>query len=467
MGNQAANVLGILTLFMSLTLGITLIYYGHQFYKRREEMILIKRHANAVLMYTFCAIICLLFGHPLVLYTHWVWDITPNPGSTSFIIADLFNDWLYIPFYFIGCSLTIYRCWMLYYDVNFTNSCQNLEWKQCITSDMQSLRKETWFIQNKRTYGNAKYMLKRVVSVTFCLVILYMINTTLFTLNVTELELFHIIISIFFPSTLIFMVVINNKMPRFNDHIYVYKEFRIISMIYFLCNLSYIIGGITSIFTGFTPTLLFIGGFFTIGGAFALPFVSTWWVLKHIEVSVEDLLAETQKVELTMNDVLSDEVILHEFMQHLISEYSMECLLALIEFHQFRRYIIEKNCISEEDAECDVDITLTDTVPKSDIVFGDNHMIETDDGNTKDMMILYKNMAHGLYNKYIKEGGEFEINISYHTRNELEELLDDKEKLSLNKELKAVDVMRLFDVAMVEMIKLLSHSKYRFKYQKI
>eukprot|EP01084_Bolivina_argentea_P102261 183224_1 len=101
----------------------------------------------------------------------------------------------------------------------------------------------------------------------------------------------------------------------------------------------------------------------------------------------------------------------HLFMVYLSSEYSMECLLSLIEFNEYQQfcmqYIVDDNVIDKIEI-----IPFPSNIPTSSILeeteyIPDDILVEYSDA------IVYgaKIKAHKLYKKYIKTGSEFEINI--------------------------------------------------------
>ena len=73
-----------------------------------------------------------------------------------------------------------------------------------------------------------------------------------------------------------------------------------------------------------------------------------------------------------------------------------------------------------------------------------------------------KKKAHLLYEKYIKIGSEFEINISASMRQELMDLLDDKDDL-MNSDIGLADMVLLFENPKKEMKMLLSYSFTRMR----
>jgi len=258
-------------------------------------------------------------------------------------------------------------------------------------------------------------------------------------------------------------------MPRFNDHIYLYKESKIISYVwtsalfcYAFCNLIVFIMGAHLI----TVFLIQCCGLIAV---FSPPFISTFWVLQQIKVSQQkdsNIPVQSENHSLQIYDILQDKELIDLFMQHLIEEFSMECLLSVIEFQQFKSYSMQQLNINTTDmGDAIKTVIFPDNVPQSNIVYND-HGEETE--GEGDMLLLFKIKAYKLYEKYIKIGTEFEINISYRTRGTLQYLMKDYDQwISDQNRIDSLDLVKIFESAETEMIKLLNHSKYRFKFEKL
>lgn len=74
-----------------------------------------------------------------------------------------------------------------------------------------------------------------------------------------------------------------------------------------------------------------------------------------------------------------------------------------------------------------------------------------------------KLIAFKLYKKYIEVGSELEINISALLRNELKDILSDKERLMNNININLNELLLLFEKSKDEMRLLLNYSLDRFK----
>ena len=185
-------------------------------------------------------------------------------------------------------------------------------------------------------------------------------------------------------------------------------------------------------------------------------------------------IAELQQT-LHLKDVLLHEKGLDLFIQHLAKEFSLECVLSLIEFIQFECYVFDKIMqeFDEQQTEKNKDennsginnrkrherkwkehklasllvskkIKLPQSVPPSHIVsgvytpsgpdgdiggilMGWRQSTMYDNSNSKVFMRECKHKAHQLYEKYVKVGSALEINVSYRARKHLSDLMNDYE----------------------------------------
>merc|ERR1712173_43120 len=74
-----------------------------------------------------------------------------------------------------------------------------------------------------------------------------------------------------------------------------------------------------------------------------------------------------------------------------------------------------------------------------------------------------KKRAYLLYNKYIREGAEFEINIAYQTRHKMTMQLGDKQKLLDDKEMRLSHLVDMYQQPKMDMKQLLQYSLTRLR----
>ena len=95
---------------------------------------------------------------------------------------------------------------------------------------------------------------------------------------------------------------------------------------------------------------------------------------------------------------------------------SIECLLSLIEFVHFEKFLVDHAELSEVALEglwCIEDtLSFPESIPKSRIVCGAGALFQDLDFNADGVDHVYYKIAHDLWAKYVAVGSELEINIS-------------------------------------------------------
>merc|ERR1711879_149886 len=163
-------------------------------------------------------------------------------------------------------------------------------------------------------------------------------------------------------------------------------------------------------------------------------------VLHKESVDDED---EDEVQELMLENVVRNDRLIDEFATHLLKEFSAECLLSWIEFNEYRNRVIQEFKLTNRQQ-----MDLAPGVPQSDIVYAKGSSL--------------KESGHKLYEKYIANGSEFEINISGSMRNAVNALMSDHDTW-MAMEMSGEDLCDIFDDAIGEMNVLLSHSLQRFQ----
>lgn len=142
----------------------------------------------------------------------------------------------------------------------------------------------------------------------------------------------------------------------------------------------------------------------------------------------------------------------------------MECLLSYVEFAQYRDAVylelIDRKLLSDQDIKdlAKLPFNLPSTVPKSSIVYG--RPFDKDDSN-EDFKKKIKRKAFILFNKYIKIGSEYEINIAYRLRREMTLSMGNLDEF-LEKDISELELLMIFDECCAEMITLVQDAFRRF-----
>lgn len=470
------HITGIVLCTISIFLGCTLAYYTYKFYGWKDQIIYYKRRGDIVITYSICCNILLFIGYPLIFLIEFESFLLPQENTSSYLFLTTVNDLCFNPFYYIVLFLSLARYWLIFYDIQFSNSCSNLEWKQCINADIELLSSEKWYVQHRRNYGNAKYILKRTYLIASFISAISLTFVYIYEFGLTDWRFWHGLNGGLLALFVIFMYGLNRKLPKFNDNIYLKKECRNICFLWTIATLIY---GCSVFFEAVTSKHIvarFLVQLSGLSGAFITPFISTFWVLKQIKVAqrtrgishVDELNGFGEEIESprrSLRLILSDEDAFKLYMQHIIGEMCMESLLALIEFTQFKQYLIQSFGIDPDDIGEEIYAQFPDCVPKSDIVYtlnGDDDIME----DKQKLRVIFRQKAYKLYYKYVKVGAEFEINISYRMRMTLVALMKDYEKwIHPDNYVNEEDMVKMWDECMTALIKLLNSSKHRFRYE--
>ena len=369
-------------------------------------------------------------------------------------------------FYFL-----LIKTWKIYYRYKWSYYAIELEWHYIINPKSASQEsKNNWFLANNKTYGRLSYI-SRLFGLYFLIGFL-IIDASCCWAIITEFELISSItassftVSIMGLAALFYVYLVRNT-PYLNDIYQIHQECKIHSkLLLILCSCCGVMNATFIIFQ--SPYIYLVGGTTMNFPLFAMIYVSTHFLKKHQQkISKDTSVTRHTSIsnDVTVEKVVCDDQMIHAFMVHLSKEYSMEILLSFIEFNQFQKYIrtqMERNGIEIPDG-----IELSEfpaNVPKSQIVEGTaDDIVMIIDSNKDDTFIdNAKIKAHQLYQKYVKPGSEFEINISFQERNKLSNLLDKLDVL-LSCNVNLTDLLSLFEECKGEMKLLLQWSLTRFK----
>ena len=171
--------------------------------------------------------VCLSFvtGYPVTLIIHWGWIIVPVE-TKLYLTLELLNDFLLTPTWYSSVLLMTYRYFIIYYDIQFATCCLNLEWKKIIHHDIETLKKDQWYIQHRKTLVYTRYMIPRIICISAIFSIIAITGSFLYSFYIIRVKVWIFVNIIVFGFTVISACVIRHKMPFFNDNIYLYKEFR-------------------------------------------------------------------------------------------------------------------------------------------------------------------------------------------------------------------------------------------------
>ena len=129
------------------------IYHSNRYFLNRNSIILKKRYAN-ITMFESILLCIKLFIVPIGFYFFF------SSISTNII-------WIIIWNFSHFCAISLYWCWilrfwLLMYDIKWTLAIANNQWQQIINPHYKD-KKLNWYLRNKKTFGQQKYIQYRII----------------------------------------------------------------------------------------------------------------------------------------------------------------------------------------------------------------------------------------------------------------------------------------------------------------
>eukprot|EP01083_Nonionella_stella_P172208 590232_1 len=470
------------------------VYWLHRFWQNRDALIISKRHPK-------------LLASALILI--WIWIIgyytlvaLVIEGYCDRWTINTINIFVVHPFLFAEIALNTTRYWLIFYAITYNYYVKTNKWRNVINPTTYS---SNWFINNKDKYGNFRYLRCRVIMFT---VLSYLLIVPPYILRplVPQTHQFYILWVLALLIYILFIIIMPIaldtymlcKVPDVEDNIGLRHELRFTITFFVLILTSTAVVTVTvSQTTGgkghMHGTIFYL--WFTLSRLMLTIRTQchTRWPLLTFQEIIMDRFSETKQMELAhqntlliegddhelkfavgaasnqkyirleMRDVLQRQKMFDAFMQQLLSEYCAECLLCIIEFIQFKEKIATDHKHNEFKSNANVStvLALPAVCPKSAIVY------QLDDsGHASE----YKRVALRLYQKYIRIGAEWEINIDYQNRNRYKKMFGNEETWNSTDEYDAIDgllkLYTLFDPCIDSMMSLMSSAFNRFKNSK-
>eukprot|EP01084_Bolivina_argentea_P019859 36925_1 len=340
-----------------------------------SESIIIVARKPGILFISICSLLAfiVLFSTVLMLHSQRIINIETDiiARITVVIIVSLATPLWYIYIYFSSV-----RYWLLFYSINWSVSMNKDKWYMIIVPDENN---KDWYLCNRDRYGSWSWIKKKLIYIIslFCTYsITCFIVISVFQLSfsiITLLLSIHIILIAFIP--LIFCIIIQCKIPAYDDNIGLREELKFCNFIFISIVVIYII--YTAIFMSHRQifennislsNIFWSSMFFVVRiGIFLANLKQTRWPLKRFESVLKSYSTQTivdlahqktsariaieEQKQLTpsnasptvshsirriMRNALRDHRIFRLFMQRLLKEHCSECLLSIIEFVQFQ-----------------------------------------------------------------------------------------------------------------------------------
>eukprot|EP01084_Bolivina_argentea_P305526 527808_1 len=475
------------------------IYIAYPLFAQRNDIILQKRYVKLSLLAVTFEIISVI---TLTTYQLFVFRVIHDDTSTDHMgeSSDESHDYQAIDYveFVLQCIIAyctssficimFVRFWFIYYETNYNVLMANDKWKSVIDNTYNT--NNNFFIKNKATFGNQKWLMKWAyadMALGFIITPI-IVETGVGWIGMIVMILFYIAF---------FFIYMKLKRLKFYDEFHILEEFRVLGITLSVIILIWILLAISTIILmqidqhklNNTITItVYMFLYFQVSICYDIwcIYVMTRWVIKKIEndPSIQQQYntysmklfrqlpnsnsnASTELTNIDLNgkrvsglqnkelkSIKLEEILINSeyftsFMKHLSAEYSMELLLSLVELIQFKQMIFEQLSDDKKDDDGIVKINLAKCVPKSTIVYGNDEL---------------KIKALKLYRKYIQIGCEYEINIHSGLRKQLMGLFQSAEtsngeSIEWNKNV----LYKCFDECSTEMMKLLGYSLTRFK----
>eukprot|EP01084_Bolivina_argentea_P108953 194737_1 len=158
-----SQVIWIVLLVAAYILGIMQIYACYRFKSLQSLLIIQKRFPTLVVTEAVVLIVWLIIGFPL-----WTNSIFHGVtfGLTGNSLDTLHRFWYMSPptINFL-MHIEVARLWLVSFNLHYLNSSRNEQWKSQID---KSFADKNWYLRNRNTYGNTKYVVSRVFICYIC-----------------------------------------------------------------------------------------------------------------------------------------------------------------------------------------------------------------------------------------------------------------------------------------------------------
>eukprot|EP01083_Nonionella_stella_P093740 262820_1 len=449
-----------------------LLYYLRRFYRRKDELFISIRYPRLVLItciLTVITSIVLSSLNSLILIS----PLKHTHHSIHKLVASIQNAVSCLLLYSINW-LFITRVWLMSYDLHYSNSNVNKQWKSHL--DPSLIDKDFW-LKHKQKCGSITYVSR----------LTFVANCIFTTLSVVTVHL-HIgsshatMNALYVHATLhlgivILLLALYATVRSVLDLFYLKWEIlmHVISkLLAMLCAF-----GANRMYKLEDDTLSLIGLVLRMNAGIiayvTAAFASTWWIMRKLDGTFNDSYSQhpNHHKSRQLQRILLDAEHFELFVQHLAREFSVETILAFIEMVQFKHIINSKFDVNLGRMDSDIgitseqtdiyfdfyqcDITTNKAIPKSALVY----KTSTKQSDHDDLKPFVR-IAHGLYHKYIQIGSELEVNISGECRDIYVDEMECGVDVFLDHPMEAIDLFEYFDLCIEEMYCLLATSCARF-----
>eukprot|EP01084_Bolivina_argentea_P296580 510810_1 len=292
----AYDILIACSIGLSVCYVVLLIFHGSAYYKKHNHIALKQRYASiAIVEILVCILSIILLG----IY-HLLWDrFTSDADTHNFVQSIILTVLICIVWimYVLGYSLTIYRFWMIRFDMKTAIATSNNQWMHIINPTAIQLTKHEWYLNNRTTFGNVKWVRNHIFipwMIFWCLytaALIYLWNCLIYNDQCTRQHWMaytsaNVGIAWLHP---ILLLIIYCKTPLFMDSFFISDEMKRLIIIYIIWSMFGVMP-LTLIYwtiLSSEPELVMISRL--ISNTFEITcwtltnLTSAWWVLRRLK----------------------------------------------------------------------------------------------------------------------------------------------------------------------------------------
>eukprot|EP01084_Bolivina_argentea_P030839 57086_1 len=410
MAAEAGKVITVvLTLALFILIYMPIIFVnGHKTCANRQHIVFKKRWCKISIIVIFIIVNKLLFESVVLTVKYLI------PNIDDIGMLELLFSCVDSLFEFGILYCWVWRFWLLSYECKLLVYMNKNKWQSIINDHYYKNKQDApnyWYLENKKSFGNyyfcGKYIIipllltSSLVKIALLVLQHYAIESNIAKYIFTSFDAINYLIPLFI------LLNIFRGIPKVWDNFYICSELRKICMVLIIDDIAYI----TRLFLelnvdndNYKWLIDVIQINLTCFAQFVCVMIATHWVnnkvsniiqnnkfeLFNIEESRMPLINVRSKTVTTfssnpinqpsLTDILSNYKSVDIFTKHLMAEYSIECLMSLVEMLQFQQFVYKKyfrnfhysQTITEDYFHESLfkKINFPNSVPKSKIIYG-------------------------------------------------------------------------------------------------
>ena len=365
----------------------------------------------------------------------------------------------------VGFTLIIFNIftirWLLYFNNNWTLATMKSKWEYIIIGNHKEKHQTNWFIRNKHKYGQYRKIRKYIIVVCGVYCIWTCISYYLDYKKIISAWLYSIIFLSLKCVVSLLLATLVYKTPKYMDEFYIAKESRwhlILIALLLGCHTSWVI--LQTIIPKEHEKLLL-----SIFAAIDNYIWNSIFMVSTFVIVYKNRITKSSNIDsndISLEDMLQNEDRMQLFINHLYKEYNIELITSYIEINYLlNRFIALNDALNMGNKYIETFYhELSSVIIKKDQNVSENY--SDSDRSTNNNKSALKMHANIIYTKYIKNGSEFEINISGPLKNRFDSIINNNE-FDINNNSNYIELFDTFYAIKKEMHKMMSSSFDRFK----